>query len=544
MNDSPEPAKFTEVDEWAARQGFGPYVSFAGTATDVGGDPTVPHSGFYLLRFANDSYYLGESVNLRARMGGHNSYWGSEIQDARFIRQNLSKPQLRKIEKRLIYELNGIIPDHCRNKTHASKSFGSDGLDEFLTSDEQAAWLDDPYRFNAGDSSPLKAMTPSQSVKYSTAAKHYLDHPGEAEATNLLRRYLDNCVPTPRRTEFQGWSVSTGTYGGARLLCVTVGRMETLVVTREMVGFIVVRESILVEGTSGIDEVLKRFTNVSAWHRHYDDAGKDTISLGADTPSAWTELLSAERVLRAAGQLVYDVMRKHPSVYTRYHCPQVVEYVYPEFQREEDVLQRSEVRTPADLIAAEALPAVQAEEVAAEQDAKSSNTELSEEELEFVEDDIVIYWFVNTGPKRLNRHTVADFLVNREWRMEPNPKYELHVQEMLPGERIAVRSRKNITKGVPFDRRGRQVSVMDIFLTGTIVANPGDGCSVKVDWDPQSEPLQWYLYTNQDTVWAVPAGRSNWDDQLIEFAFNGKDQDVDWWRNQHYWKDRFGDLPQ
>lgn len=520
------------VQQWADQQGFGPARRFDGVKTAVGGNPNARHSGFYLLIFDDDSYYVGESVNLRARMAQHGQFWGSEISDVQFIRQNLSKQQLRAVEKQLIYGLNGAIPDRCRNKTHASASFGTDALDEFLPEAEQHAWLDDPAAFNASDASSLKAMTPAQAVKYSTAAKRFAAHAGETDATTMLRTYLENCVPAPRRTEFQGWSVSTGTYGGARLLCVCVGKMETFVVGSDLSGFIVVRRSVLLDGAKNFKKLTKRHPGIRVKERSYHDAGADTITVFADSASSLISVLDDSLVLRAAARLVLDVMRKHPCVYTRYHCPQVVERVYPESSRgivEPATLPEAELRRTATEDAAhEAITGLP-------DDPKSSADD------ELVDDAIELCWFVNAGPQKTKRNTLAEFVEKAEWRMDPTPKYAQHVQEMLPGERIAVRVRRNVVDDVPFDRRGHKVSVMDILLTGTITDNPGNGCSVRVEWNPVSAPRRWYLYTNQDRVWAIAVGAQIWSDELVDFAFSGGGQDLNFWRNQPYWHAKFGD---
>lgn len=236
------------VDKWASKQGFGPVRKFEGTKTKIGGDPAATHAGFYLLMFKGDSYYLGESINLRSRMGGHSSFWGNEIEEVRFIRENLSKQQLQAVERLLIHELNRTVPNRCRNKTHAAVSFGTDKLEEFLDPAEQLRWLSAPAEFNMSDHSDLKAMNEAQAIKYKTAATRYADHSAEPATTQLLRNYLTNCVPVPKQTEFHGWNVSTGTYGGRRLLCVCVGRMETFVVFRDLHGFVNVRKSSILNG--------------------------------------------------------------------------------------------------------------------------------------------------------------------------------------------------------------------------------------------------------------------------------------------------------
>ncbi|MFW2238759.1 hypothetical protein ACVH9Z_12725 [Rhodococcus opacus] len=177
-----------------------------------------------------------------------------------------------------------------------------------------------------------------------------------------------------------------------------------------------------------------------------------------------------------------------------------------------------------------------------------SNTDAAESAAHTEDDDIAqlgddeCYWIVGSGSKRSGRNQVEDFLASGEWRMDPDPRYEPKVVDMRVGERIIVRTRKNVTDDVPFDRRDNSVSVMDFSLRGVITENPGDGCSVKVDWEDADPRLgRYYLYTSQDTVWPVARNlRPEWDD-LIEFAFDDQDQDIDYFRNLPFWAPRFGD---
>ncbi|MGH3800440.1 MAG: hypothetical protein ACRDTD_09970, partial [Pseudonocardiaceae bacterium] len=79
-------------------------------------------------------------------------------------------------------------------------------------------------------------------------------------------------------------------------------------------------------------------------------------------------------------------------------------------------------------------------------------------------------------------------------------------------------------------------------VQGTITENPGDGCSVMVAWEPVAPASKrYYLYTSQDTVWTLARGVSPWWDDLIGFVFDGRKQDIDFFRNLPFWASRFGD---
>ncbi|MET9327986.1 AAA family ATPase [Tsukamurella sp. NPDC003166] len=157
-------------------------------------------------------------------------------------------------------------------------------------------------------------------------------------------------------------------------------------------------------------------------------------------------------------------------------------------------------------------------------------------------DDQSSYWFVGAY---FRSDTVQDqteaFVREGIWRNGYADKYLDLVRAMQPGERIAIKAAFTRKYDLPFDTHGYPVSVMAIKATGTIEYNDGDGRTVTVDWDPlPDEQREWYFYTNQQTVWRVRADQ--WTSRsLIDFTFDGADQDLDSFRNYGTWADRFGD---
>ena len=123
-----------------------------------------------------------------------------------------------------------------------------------------------------------------------------------------------------------------------------------------------------------------------------------------------------------------------------------------------------------------------------------------------------------------------------------NPDRPLdEVNLIRPGDRIAIKAAYTRKRGLPFDNRGHTVSVMAIKATGTVKQNPGDGRRLTVDWTGVNPPREWYFFTGLHTVWKVQPGRRWGNDDLIRFTFEGQQQDIDYFRNQPYWRDRFGD---
>ena len=157
-------------------------------------------------------------------------------------------------------------------------------------------------------------------------------------------------------------------------------------------------------------------------------------------------------------------------------------------------------------------------------------------------EDLPSYWFVGAYFDEIVDQTdqTDRFLAEGLW-INGNPDSYLDVvKAMKPGERIALKATFTRKNELPFDPKGNRVSVMAIKATGTITRNHGDGYNIDVDWDLRQPVREWYFYTNQRTVWRVQA--KDWKTKaLIDFAFNGVDQDCDLFRNTPFWADRYGD---
>ncbi|MCH4540481.1 AAA family ATPase [Ochrobactrum sp. A-1] len=149
-------------------------------------------------------------------------------------------------------------------------------------------------------------------------------------------------------------------------------------------------------------------------------------------------------------------------------------------------------------------------------------------------------WFVGAAYNRTEDQTPR-FLAEGIWENGyEDGKYGDLVRAMRPGDRIAIKSSYTRKRELPFDNRGATVSVMAIKAVGTIIANLDDGKRVQVNWTPVSPPREWYFYTNRATVWRVAPG--GWmEDGLLAFTFDGQQQDLDRFRNEPFWRERFGD---
>jgi len=152
-------------------------------------------------------------------------------------------------------------------------------------------------------------------------------------------------------------------------------------------------------------------------------------------------------------------------------------------------------------------------------------------------------WFVgamiNRGDDQTNR-----FIDEGIWEhdFQDNSRVLAQVRSMQTGERIAIKAAYIKKHGLPFETWGYTVSVMAIKATGVIAENMGDGRRLRVHWQRVSPAREWYFYTYQRTIWKVSPG--DWAaDALIDFAFQNKSQDFDRFRNDPFWRERFGTDP-
>lgn len=148
-------------------------------------------------------------------------------------------------------------------------------------------------------------------------------------------------------------------------------------------------------------------------------------------------------------------------------------------------------------------------------------------------------WFVG-AMHRGGEDQIDHFLSEGIWENRYEDKYLDDVRSMHPGDRIAIKSTCNRKRDLPFDNQGNFVAVMKINAIGTITGNRNDGKCVDVNWITKKKTeREWYFYRCLLTIWRVLP--KDWmANDLLEFTFEGKSQDIDRFRNDEFWKGRFG----
>ena len=149
------------------------------------------------------------------------------------------------------------------------------------------------------------------------------------------------------------------------------------------------------------------------------------------------------------------------------------------------------------------------------------------------------YWFVGAHWGDAGDQS-RRFIDNGIWENGYTDKYLDEVKAIRPGDRIAIKAAYTRKRNLPFDNRGHRVATMVIKAVGVVTRNLDDGRRLQVKWTECVPAREWYFYTNLYTIWRVSR-----DDQykaaLVDFTFSDKPQDYSWFRNDPFWKGRFGD---
>ena len=144
-------------------------------------------------------------------------------------------------------------------------------------------------------------------------------------------------------------------------------------------------------------------------------------------------------------------------------------------------------------------------------------------------------WFVNAQRQGLQDQTDR-FVEEGIWESLSKDRDTQEVKDavrrILPGDRIAIRSRYYRNEGFGFDNRGQKITSMTIRGTGTVKHNMNDGYLLKVDWEPLEQPREWYFYVPHRNVHPVSLDRANdrnaWQiSGLLSFTFDNQKQDID-----------------
>lgn len=151
-----------------------------------------------------------------------------------------------------------------------------------------------------------------------------------------------------------------------------------------------------------------------------------------------------------------------------------------------------------------------------------------------VENDITSAWFVGY---RFDDRDHDEFLEEGIWYHNGDP-VDL-VNEIKVGDRIAIKSTGHRSSNIPFENYGQTVSFLRIKAIGVVTENKYDGKTLLVDWEKLNPVREWYVFTGafRDTINKVT------DKDVLDFVFNGTEQDYNKFLQVEPWKSRYQPQP-
>lgn len=133
------------------------------------------------------------------------------------------------------------------------------------------------------------------------------------------------------------------------------------------------------------------------------------------------------------------------------------------------------------------------------------------------------------------------FIEEGIWENGYESRYTAIVNTVKVGDKIVIKSAYTRKNGLPFDNKGRFVSVMVIKAIGTVIENYLDGHKLKVEWEVLKQPKEWYFFTGRNTIWRVSAEDGWMQKNLLDFTFMNEKQDVNKFISDPYWNERYGE---
>jgi hypothetical protein len=218
-------------------------------------------------------------------------------------------------------------------KFERSRSGGdAKGLRQFLDLEQQNDWLEGKTTLPDADERPESLEL---RFKYAGRLEKLLQRPQAEDVLDILRFYAENCIPIPRATERNYWSVSCLASSPDKPLArVNASWMELFTLLRDGNG---VRARVIVhlsdfttDGTAApehvdhpyLEQCVERAEDVS--HFHWK---ADTFGIKIRGATSIRKFLSVPRNLRAIRRFNLTHMNRGRNAYQASHCYSLADHM-------------------------------------------------------------------------------------------------------------------------------------------------------------------------------------------------------------------------
>lgn len=330
LEHSPRMTIASDLNKTLANLGFPALIDVRGrnSIADLFTERTR-RAGLYFLQFENGSCYIGQAIDPVRRFAQHRITVGGI---AAYSFQPCHKAKLNDEERDRIWraERSGLP---LTNRVHVANIAGDRDLDLVISSEQQEKWL----RGDPGLREPRPVRIPSDSALRRRTCQNVarLEADENYRAILACLRTFMKCVPFPQSTQLSFWSLSclpsTGSGPHKRYAGVNAAMMEVLVVggrSKETWGFVNVSRSLCLDRYGTLQELRRQLPSARLYaDRAYRDAGQDQIRVETSSIEGLKTLLRQPAITAAAKHLMLRVMRARPTIYAKYHAPDLADRV-------------------------------------------------------------------------------------------------------------------------------------------------------------------------------------------------------------------------
>lgn len=291
-------------------------------------------SGIYVLHLAHGRYYVGQSIDLAARLASHRRTF-SDLEQVSLLRVRDNKADLdaREVTTIQTLERQGFP---LLNIVHASITYQSSPFDDLVTPEQQQRWLADPATLHTGT---RPTVGPAIRLKQAGKLDRLKQRPDAERLIACLKQYVMACIPAPASTEPTYWGVScmpsTNANSWPRIACFNRNTMEIFVVghfrddPNTIWAFLNVSAVALWDSYHSSARLKGAHRGISVKRVGYVAAGHDQVNLEVTSLDQLERLLQDPAILAAARLLNLHLMRKRGNFFARFHCHDLADHLIP-----------------------------------------------------------------------------------------------------------------------------------------------------------------------------------------------------------------------
>jgi hypothetical protein len=287
--------------------------------------PSKNRCGIYLLSFSDNTYYIGQAIDVVRRFSQHRKTYDI-IYQLWFL--PVKKENLNTIEQKLIFEAEKLGLSLI-NKTYVSNIIGETDLDLIISPSEQENWLVS----NTSYQNQKSYLSPIVDIKHKIRYHHKYEKLRKEDTYPQLKRilnfYISNCLPAHKMTELSFWSLSclpsTNANTSPRYICLNINAMEVLVMgyqkkMKTNFCFVVLSRG-LFDTKTDLKNLHRKYRTMRTFESKYRAGGSDQLLIEFYDLFEFESFLTTNPgIIKSIKNFNLRLMRKGGTIYSSFHC--------------------------------------------------------------------------------------------------------------------------------------------------------------------------------------------------------------------------------